>query len=145
MSFMNIDSLIAKWIKASREFAGISGEQLGTKLALELGTERGNTKANISHWENMRHLPNLVQVLAIAKITGTKLPSEISTYLSAPPAGETEIAGTRNTNFYALNWNSGSEIEMLSEFRMLQEETQNYIRELIRQSPKSKVQVKSVS
>ena len=145
MMLMNIESLIAKWIKAAREHASISGEQLGAKLALELGTERGNTKANISHWENLRHQPNLAQVLAIAKITGVKLPPEIGTYLTNPPVGDSEIPGSRNNNFYALNWNSGSEIDMLSEFRMLDEETQTYIRELIRQAPKTKAQVRSVS
>lgn len=145
MMRMNIEPIIAKWIKAARDHAGISGEQLGAQLALELGNERGNTKANISHWETQRHQPSLAQVLAISKITGVKLPEELNTYLSEAPLGETEIPKSRNTDFYALNWNSSREIAMLSEFRMLSEETQNYIQALIHESPKIRTPVKSVT
>ena len=66
--------MIANWIKEARRDAGLSGEALGTKLAFELGTVRGHTKANISHWETEKHSPNLQQMLAIAKVTGKSLP-----------------------------------------------------------------------
>lgn len=69
--------MIANWIKEARREAGLSGEALGTKLAFELGTVRGHTKANISHWETEKHSPNLQQMLAIAKVTGKSLPSAI--------------------------------------------------------------------
>ena len=69
--------MIANWIKEARRDAGLSGEALGTKLAFELGTARGHTKANISHWENEKHSPSLQQLLAIAKITGKSLPHAI--------------------------------------------------------------------
>ena len=69
--------MIANWLKEARKDAGLSGEALGTKLAFALGTARGHTKANISHWETEKHSPNLQQMLAIAKITGKSLPASI--------------------------------------------------------------------
>jgi SOS-response transcriptional repressor LexA len=71
---MELKTMIANWIKEARRDAGLSGEALGTKLAFELGTVRGHTKANISHWETEKHSPNLQQMLAIAKVTGKSLP-----------------------------------------------------------------------
>jgi phage repressor protein C with HTH and peptisase S24 domain len=71
---MELKTMIANWIKEARREAGLSGEALGTKLAFELGTVRGHTKANISHWETEKHSPNLQQMLAIAKVTGKSLP-----------------------------------------------------------------------
>jgi transcriptional regulator with XRE-family HTH domain len=50
--------MIANWVKEARKEAGLSGEALGTKLAFELGTARGHTKANISHWETEKHSPS---------------------------------------------------------------------------------------
>ncbi len=69
--------MIAGWVRDARTAAGLSGTALGARLALELGTERGNTKANISHWENEKHSPNLKQLLAISRVTGRSLPPEI--------------------------------------------------------------------
>jgi transcriptional regulator with XRE-family HTH domain len=74
---MELKTMIANWIKEARLHAGLSGEALGTKLAFELGTVRGHTKANISHWETEKHSPNLQQMLAIAKVTGKSLPPAI--------------------------------------------------------------------
>lgn len=69
--------MIADWIKGARIDANMSGATLGAKLALELGTERGHSKANISHWETKKHSPSLQQLLAIAKVTGKSLPPQI--------------------------------------------------------------------
>jgi phage repressor protein C with HTH and peptisase S24 domain len=74
---MELKTMIANWIKEARKDAGLSGEALGTRLAFELGTARGHTKANISHWETEKHGPSLQQLLAIAKITGKSLPTAI--------------------------------------------------------------------
>jgi phage repressor protein C with HTH and peptisase S24 domain len=74
---MELKTMIANWLKEARKDAGLSGEALGTKLAFELGTARGHTKANISHWETEKHSPNLQQLLAIAKVTGKSLPPAI--------------------------------------------------------------------
>jgi phage repressor protein C with HTH and peptisase S24 domain len=74
---MELKTMIANWIKEARRDAGLSGEALGTKLAFELGTARGHTKANISHWETEKHGPSLQQLLAIAKVTGKSLPAAI--------------------------------------------------------------------
>lgn len=71
--------MIAEWVKQARTEAGMSGAALGAKLALELGTERGHTKANISHWETQKHSPSLQQLMAIAKVTGKGLPQSIIT------------------------------------------------------------------
>lgn len=74
---MELKSLISSWVKQARTEAGLSGAALGARLALELGTERGNTKANISHWENQKHSPSLQQLMAISKVTAKPLPKAI--------------------------------------------------------------------
>ena len=74
---MEIKQVIADWVRLARTEANLSGEQLGVKLALELGTDRGHTRANISHWETQKHEPSLQQILAIIKITGKSLPPTI--------------------------------------------------------------------
>lgn len=81
---MEIKQKIADWIKAARAEAGLSGEQLGARLSLELGNKRGNTRANISHWETEKHEPSLQQILAIAKITGKPLPPEVTGVVDEP-------------------------------------------------------------
>lgn len=85
---MNLHTTIAGWVRDARTAAGLSGTALGARLALELGTERGNTKANISHWENEKHSPNLKQLLAIAKVTGQNLPPQILASVAGGPAND---------------------------------------------------------
>lgn len=80
--------MIATWVREARTAAGLSGTALGARLALELGTGRGNTKANISHWENEKHSPNLKQLLAISRVTGQSLPPDILAPLSVAPAND---------------------------------------------------------
>lgn len=87
--------MIANWVKEARTAAGLSGTALGARLAIELGTDRGNTKANISHWENEKHSPNLKQLLAIARVTGYRLPPDILAPLSGSSAND--AAGLSNT------------------------------------------------
>jgi transcriptional regulator with XRE-family HTH domain len=84
---MEIKPMIAAWVKEARTEAGLSGEALGAKLALELGTARGHSKANISHWETQKHSPNLQQLLAIAKVTGKALPPTILAGVGGGTAG----------------------------------------------------------
>lgn len=84
---MNLHTTIAGWVRQARTEAGLSGAALGARLALELGTERGLTKANISHWENEKHSPNLRQLLAIASVTGKSLPPNILAQMAGRPAG----------------------------------------------------------
>lgn len=83
---MEIKDEIATWVRAARKHAGLSGEALGAKLALELRTTRGNTKGNISHWELGKHLPSLAQMLAISKITGFPLPASVEQNVDASRA-----------------------------------------------------------
>jgi transcriptional regulator with XRE-family HTH domain len=73
----DLKQLLAAWIRDARKAAGLSQEDLGAKLALEMGDDRGYTKANISGWENVKHSPSLKQVMAIAKVTGAGLPAPI--------------------------------------------------------------------
>jgi transcriptional regulator with XRE-family HTH domain len=73
----DLQTTIAEWIRAARKEAGLSQDALGAQLALQLGDDRGFSKANISHWETCKHAPNIRQLMAIAKITGRPLPSEI--------------------------------------------------------------------
>lgn len=51
-----------EWVKAARQHAKLTQEQLGERLSL--------TKGNISGWENGRHQPSFDQVQRIAEITG---------------------------------------------------------------------------
>ena len=74
---MEIKDEIATWVRSARKTAGLSGEALGAKLALELRTARGNTKGNISHWELGKHKPSIAQLVAISKITGQSLPASV--------------------------------------------------------------------
>lgn len=69
--------MLADWIRDARKAACLSQEELGARLSLELGGERGYSKANISHWETQKHSPNLQQLMAIAKVTGHGLPQPL--------------------------------------------------------------------
>lgn len=84
--------MIANWVREARVVAGLSGAALGAKLALELGTERGHTKANISHWETGKHSPSLRQLIAIAKITGRQLPPGILAAMTGANEGVDPIS-----------------------------------------------------
>ncbi|EON11936.1 LexA family transcriptional regulator [Pandoraea sp. SD6-2] len=53
---------IGQWIRASREAAKLTQEQLAEQL--------GKTKSNVSGWENGRHEPSFGQIKEIARITG---------------------------------------------------------------------------
>jgi transcriptional regulator with XRE-family HTH domain len=141
---MNINTVIAKWVRSARDHAGLSGEQLGTKLALELGTERGNTKANISHWEKERHQPSMLQMLAIAKITGLLLPVEFADYMVEPSKNSAELPNTRSADIYALSWNSTDEMEMLTQYRQLTDDAKSLIRGVIKDAPKEKSRMRSI-
>lgn len=89
---MDLQTKIAGWVRDARTGAGLSGSALGARLALELGTDRGNTKANISHWENEKHSPNLKQLLAISRVTGRNLPPEILAPLAGAPSADVSDA-----------------------------------------------------
>ena len=91
---MELKQMIADWIRLARTEAGLSGAALGAQLALALGTVRGHSKANISHWETGKHSPNLSQLLAIAKITGKSLPPKI---ISSLDAGAAKVASESQT------------------------------------------------
>lgn len=86
-SRMEIKDEIAAWVRTARKHAGLSGEALGAKLALELRTTRGNTKGNISHWELAKHQPSLAQLLAISKICDYPLPTSIENTVGATRSG----------------------------------------------------------
>lgn len=89
---MELKKIIAAWIKEARTEAGLSGDELGMRLAFELGSERGNSKANISHWETMKHSPSLEQILAIVKVTRKSLPEQI---IAAMEVGDGATQGRR--------------------------------------------------
>lgn len=93
-----MQQMIAEWVRTVRKDAGLSQAELGAKLALELGEERGHTKANISHWETRKHSPNLRQLMAIAKITDRKLPQQLVPTESAvvPFGSSAETTGDNN-------------------------------------------------
>ncbi len=82
---MDMKNVVAQWVRSARKDAGLSQDELGAKLALELRVDRGFTKANISHWETQKHGPSLEQLLGISKITGAPLPDSITGNLSQVP------------------------------------------------------------
>lgn len=75
----DLKNTVADWIRTARKSADLSQEELGSRLSLEMGEERGYTKANMSHWETQKHSPNLRQLAAIAKVTGVGLPPSLIT------------------------------------------------------------------
>jgi phage repressor protein C with HTH and peptisase S24 domain len=93
---MDIKGIVAKWVRDARTTAGLSGSELGAKLALELGTERGHTKGNISHWELGKHEPSIQQLLAISKITGFTLPQELAQGTSVLPSASAQTIAALN-------------------------------------------------
>lgn len=77
---MEIKKIIGNWIKASRKAAALSQTALGAQLMFELESpkEEEYSKARISHWENARHLPTILELAAIRKITKAYLPMELT-------------------------------------------------------------------
>lgn len=108
---MDMKTEIAAWVKAARKHAGISQEELGAKLALDLGAERGFSKANISHWETMKHGPSLEQLLAISRITGYALPESIT---GAAPALDAVAHGIQSGQFMPVDaYNHGGNLNVV--------------------------------
>jgi SOS-response transcriptional repressor LexA len=83
----DLNNMLADWLRHARREAGLSQEELGARLALELGDERGYTKANISAWENLKHSPSLKQLLAAARVTKSSLPRELLDTMGVPDGG----------------------------------------------------------
>ena len=77
-----------EWVKAARQHAKLTQEQLGEKLSL--------TKGNISGWENGRHQPSFDQVKRIAELTGyTMLGADHVEYAGTPRASRrVPVVGT---------------------------------------------------
>lgn len=108
---MELKDTIAHWVRDARKSAKLSGEELGAKLALELKTERGHSKGNISHWELGKHQPSIQQLLAISKITTIPLPEVL---LSKLPSSTRE-AGYPQSNVRAVE--AGKDYSDLSSIR----------------------------
>jgi phage repressor protein C with HTH and peptisase S24 domain len=53
---------IEEWVRAARQHATMTQEQLGERLNV--------TKGNVSGWENGRHQPSFDQMVTIATVTG---------------------------------------------------------------------------
>jgi transcriptional regulator with XRE-family HTH domain len=122
----DLKQLIAAWVREARKSAELSQEELGTKLALDLGGDRGYTKANVSHWETQKHQPSIQQLLAIARVTEHPLPSSLRASLgqavtevsgSHGSAGGGEQGRATKPGPTTLQWVTDREAELLSEFR----------------------------
>lgn len=87
----DLKRLVADWIRTARKDAGLSQDELGARLSLELGEERGFTKQNISNWENQRHNPSLKHLMGVAKVTGSALPQELSGAASNAAVDDDEV------------------------------------------------------
>jgi transcriptional regulator with XRE-family HTH domain len=132
-SGMELKQLIAEWIRQARTDAGLSGTELGTKLALLLGVERGNTKANISHWENQRNEPSIQQLIAISTITGKPLPPEVVNH--APVAHQLSLAASQQ-QIADDNANPDDMIELLALFQQTDAKGRRYIMSAARSATK---------
>lgn len=100
---MEINDEIATWVRDARKSAGLSGAALGAKLALELRSDRGNTKGNISHWELGKHQPSIAQLVAISKITGQRLPSSVREKgINEVDGADTELSKVPATTGYGF-------------------------------------------
>lgn len=111
---MELKKLIASWVRQARTEAGLSGDELAAKLIFELKVTKGNSKANISHWETEKHSPDLEQLLAIVRITGKSLPAEIT---CAMQGGKQPIEPSSIPVNYLERVNQ-EEMGMLSEYRL---------------------------
>lgn len=58
-----------EWVRAARQHAKLTQEQLGERLGL--------TKGNISGWENGRHAPSFDQVMKIEALTGFPIENNV--------------------------------------------------------------------
>ena len=58
---------IKDWVKAARNHAGLTLEQLGARLS--------RTKANVGHWQSGKHKPSYEQMLQISQVTGYPMPA----------------------------------------------------------------------
>lgn len=127
--------MIATWIKEARTDAKMSQADLGIKLALELGTERGHTKANISHWETKKHSPSLQQLLAIAKITGKSLPQSI---VSAMQPGVAAVLSVVNADMTTLERLNAEERALVEDYRRSTAEGRKFMRKAGENSEKER-------
>jgi transcriptional regulator with XRE-family HTH domain len=132
-----IDEMIATWVRDARKDAGLSQEALGVKLALELGEERGFTKANVSHWENKRHSPNLRQLMAIARITEQKLPEEFMQYTGVANTTDARNGPSERasgpTAFLELKAETAAELRLLSIYRLANDREREAIDDVVDQ------------
>jgi len=143
----DLKQLIAAWAREARKSAGLSQGELGAKLALDLGGERGHTKANVSHWETGKHQPSIQQLLAIARVTGHLLPPSLRTSFGQSELddlanqgglnGSAQVHIVKQTPTTTLQWVTDREAELLSEFRACTEPQKNRLLSSARGLPKS--------
>lgn len=150
----DLKQLIAAWVRQARKHADLSQEELGAKLAFDLGGDRGFTKANVSHWETRKHQPSIQQLLAIAKVTGHLLPPSISASMHQAGSKDQGSAlgseqGERSGNAagaqaevtapaITLQWITNQEADLLSEFRASKEAEKQFILSTARRTEKVK-------
>ena len=106
----------AKYVKAAREFAGLTQPQLGEMLACG--------KQNVSAWENDRHTPSPMQLAKIARETKFALPEELSPSFGnagacddIPRSRMADVAATGVASVLELAGVGGSMTECMEEIR----------------------------
>lgn len=97
---------LMNWVRAARKAKGWTQQQLGDELGL--------TKANISGWENGRHLPSFAQILKISELTGHAIPGD-------PASG---LVFAEEPELYMHPKLSPVEADVLAALRRLPEEEQ---------------------
>jgi transcriptional regulator with XRE-family HTH domain len=128
---MEIKQIIAHWVKQARTEMGLTGAQLGARIAIELKSDRGNTRANISHWETGKHEPSIQQLLAIAKITGKSLPPSITDMMQVNPGPAVSAPDT--TQLQRLN---ADDARLLEAYRLAPTIVQDSIKRMLESIPK---------
>ncbi len=113
--------MIAEWVKSARNDAGLSGASLGAQLELVLGSARGHTRANISHWETGKHEPSLQQIMAIVQITGKGLPDELVAALRNGKVSAGELSGSVAPIAVPPPWMDGNAFRLLQLYYSLDE------------------------
>lgn len=129
---MELKKMIASWVRQVRTESGLSGDDLAAKLIFELKVTKGNSKANISHWETGKHSPDLEQLLAIVRITGKSLPVEMTDAMMG-------IRVANDTPPIPVNYIERidqDEMELLSDYRAMTETTRKSFRNAASVAPK---------
>lgn len=91
------------WIRAARQSATLTQDQLAERLGL--------TKGNISAWENGRHEASHEQLVRVAAITGYKEPLPGMSQSLPPPSSDWPFQAISQRKISVLNPTQAAQLE----------------------------------